>query len=171
MYYQYEKDGFVRIITGNENEMGSTVSQGIAIRLEPNAKAPVRATEGDAGADMFAYLGSSETSDSCITIAPGTLRIVDTGVGIKTPAGYGGFIMPRSSMRAKGISSNGVGLIDAGYRGTVKFVLQNHSQTPYVINHGDKIGQLVIQKVQIVEFVDIWNDTERGTGGFGSTGK
>lgn len=79
--------------------------------------------------------------------------------------------MPRSSTRAKGITSWGDGLIDSAYRGTIKIVIANRGESDYKISYGDRIGQIVIQKIELVEFIDIWNDTARGAGGFGSTGK
>ena len=124
---------------------------------------PKRAHDTDAGADLVCTTNE--------VIAPGEKKLVDTGVAIKIPRGYGGLVMPRSSQRNKRIHSFGAGLIDSAYRGNIKVVLQNDSTEDYVIEAGvTKIGQLVIIPVMLCSFVDVWNDTERGTGGFGSTG-
>ena len=123
---------------------------------------PRRAHSTDAGADMF--------SAQDVEIYPGETKLVDTGVAVKIPEGYGGFLIPRSSQRLRGIITNGTGLIDSAYRGNVKVLLKNTSEEPYAIAYGDKIAQLVIVPVMLCDFVDVWNDTLRGTGGFGSTG-
>jgi dUTP pyrophosphatase len=138
--------------------------------LSPGAKLPVRAHDSDAGADLHAYFGeyAQETS---VTILPGEQMLVDTGVAMKIPGGYGGFVGPRSSQRTKRITGWGDGVIDSDYRGTVKVIIANMGHQPYSINHGDRIAQIVISPVVLCTFADAWNDTERGTGGFGSTGK
>lgn len=128
---------------------------------------PERAHPTDAGADLYALL----EPDSTLVIAPGAQMLVDTGVSIKIPEGYGGFLHARSSQRNKGITCLGTGIIDSAYRGNLKVVLSNQSPVDYVIDESTKIAQLVIQRVELVEFLDVWNDTARGTGGFGSTGK
>lgn len=124
---------------------------------------PKRAHPTDAGADL--------RSAEAVVIAPGGSALVDTGVALKIPAGYGGFILNRSSQRVKMISSLGTGLIDPDYRGNLKVFLVNESDKDLVIAYGDRIAQLVIIPVVLADFVDCWNDTERGTGGFGSTGE
>jgi dUTP pyrophosphatase len=168
--YQYQENGFVLIRGDDSRHPGDAYPRGIAIKLEKGAKAPSRATPLDAGADLCAWFGE-DLDGAYIDLAPGEQKLVDTGVAVKIPAGYGGFVMPRSSMRAKGVTSWGDGLIDSGYRGNIKIVLSNQGNEVYKIYQGDRIGQLVIQQVELVEFVDIWNDSSRGTGGFGSTGK
>ena len=134
------------------------------------AKLPVRAHPTDAGADMFAYLGE-EFINMYLEILPGEQKLVETGIGMKIPVGYAGFVGPRSSQRVKAVTCWGDGIIDSDYRGTIKVVLANNGKEPYIVNHGDKIAQIVIKRVELVGFVDAWNDTERGTGGFGSTGR
>jgi len=138
-------------------------------KLNPNAKAPFRATENSAGADLFAHL------ESDAVIEAGARQLIATGIAIEIPSGYGGFIFPRSSVSTKhGITlANCVGVIDADYRGEVKVSLINHSDTAYTVNNGDRIAQLVIMPVQMTEYIekDQLTDTERGVGGFGSTGK
>jgi len=131
--------------------------------VQPGAQLPKRAHSTDAGADLFSY-------EEC-EIYPGEQKLVDTGIAIKIPRGFGGFIYNRSSQGKKGITiPHGVGVIDSDYRGNLKVLLKNISEDPYKIEVGDRIAQLVIQPIQLVDFKDIWNDTTRGTGGFGSTG-
>jgi dUTP pyrophosphatase len=126
-------------------------------------KMPIRAHEGDAGIDLFAASPS--------TLFPGVVRAVSTGVSVAIPDGMCGLVLPRSSMGQGGIIiPNSPGLIDSGYRGEIKVLLKNISDDPYKIQRGDRIAQLVIMPVLLPQFVDLWNDTERGTGGFGSTG-
>ena len=141
-----------------------TSSYNIECRLNhPDAKLPKRANPTDAGADLY----------SCedVTIAPGTVMLVDTGVAIKTPQNYATFIYNRSGQGSKGVMvANGVGVVDSDYRGNLKVALYNAREDAYIIHKGDRIAQLVVQRVELVNFVDSWNDTERGTGGFGSTG-
>ena len=170
MTYRYLKDGFVEL--PSDDIHGSRFRSGIAVQLSPKAKLPTRANPTDAGADLYMYLGpEDDLQNSFVVIKPQEQLLIDTGVAFKIPNGYAGFVMARSSMRNKRITAWGDGLIDSAYRGTVKVVVSNQSDKDYVINNGDRIGQLVIQKIELVEFIDIWNDTERGTGGFGSTGK
>lgn len=128
---------------------------------------PRYAQPGDAGADLI----STET----LTLAPGERALVGTGVSIALPDGYGGFVMPRSGLAAKhGISVvNAPGTIDAGYRGEIKVILLNTDRfTPFEITAGDRIAQLVIIPVVRATFlpVDSLPESERGEGGFGSTG-
>lgn len=131
--------------------------------VQPGAKLPQRAHRTDAGADLFSY-------EDC-EIYPGEQKLVDTGIAIKIPEGFAGFIYNRSSQGKKGITiPHSVGVIDSDYRGNLKVLLKNIGEDPYKIEVGDRIAQLVIQRVELVGFKDTWNDTVRGTGGFGSTG-
>jgi dUTP pyrophosphatase len=132
--------------------------------LSPGATLPKRANPTDAGADLF-YNGPD------VIIAPGEKVVLDTGVAMKIPVEYGGFVLNRSSQRKAGITSLGTGLIDSDYRGTIKIILVNTTNEPYEVTAGERIGQLVIIPVVLTEFVDTWNDTQRGTGNFGSTGR
>lgn len=125
---------------------------------------PRRANPTDAGADLM--------STQELEIYPGEQKLVDTGVAVKIPQGYAGFVFNRSSQGKKGITiPHSVGVIDADYRGNIKVILKNLGEDPYKIERGDRIAQLVIVPVVLCDFTDIWNDTARGTGGFGSTGK
>jgi len=132
-------------------------------QVQPGAKLPQRAHPTDAGADLF----SLENHE----LYSGEQKLVDTGIAVKIPEGFAGFIFNRSSQGKKGITiPHSVGVIDSDYRGNLKVLLKNISEDPYHIEPGDRVAQLVIMPVQIVDFVDSWNDTQRGTGGFGSTG-
>lgn len=146
---------------------GGEVRPSLHCKLEAGAHLPQRAHPTDAGADLHAWL-----PDGALEIYPGEQKLVDTGVAIKIPEGFAGFVYNRSSQGKKGISiPHSVGVIDSDYRGNIKVLLKNNSEDPYKIEHGDRIAQLVVQRVELVSFVDVWNDTQRGTGGFGSTGK
>lgn len=138
------------------------------IRTETDLAAPVYAKPGDAGADLIA----SEDA----TLAPGGGRaLVGTGVSIALPEGYAALIQPRSGLAAKhGVTVlNTPGLIDSGYRGELKVILVNLDPvTPFEVTRGERIAQLVIQKVETAAFTDVDElpSSERGAGGFGSTG-
>ena len=137
-------------------------------RLDPDLPLPKYAKAGDAGCDLLA---SEDT-----TIQPGGGRaLVPTGLSLAIPEGYAGFVQPRSGLAVKnGITVlNTPGLIDSGYRGELKVLLINTDpNTPFEIVRGERIAQLVIQKVEQVEFVEMDSlpSSERGEGGFGSTG-
>lgn len=136
-------------------------------QLTPTATAPTYAHDGDAGMDLRA--------DEETTLPAGGRALVGTGIAMALPRGHVGLVHPRSGLAAKnGITVlNAPGTIDAGYRGEVKVILLNTSDEAFNIAPGDRIAQLVIQKVEhpdieIVESLD--EDTSRGAGGFGSTG-
>lgn len=136
--------------------------------LDPGMETPLYAHDGDAGCDL--------RSAADITLEPGQRAMVPTGLALAIPEGYAGFVQPRSGLAAKhGIGVvNGPGLIDSGYRGEVKVILINFDDSEaFTIVRGDKIAQLVIQKVEKAVFraVEELSDTKRGDGGFGSTGK
>ncbi|MET8850458.1 dUTP diphosphatase [Amycolatopsis sp. NPDC004625] len=136
-------------------------------RLDPDVPLPAYARPGDAGADLVT------TSD--IVLAPGERGVVGTGVAIALPPGYAGFVHPRSGLAARvGLSVvNTPGTIDAGYRGEIKICLINHDPVhPVKLTRGDRVAQLVVQRVEHAEFVEVaeLDTTERGDGGYGSTG-
>lgn len=138
-------------------------------KVNPNAKLPFRATDGSAGADLFACI------EGDIVLKPNERRLIPTGLAIElNDINCGAFIFPRSSVSYKsGVSlANCVGVIDSDYRGEIKVPLINHSQTDFVIHNGDRIAQLLIMPIIIPTFSEASeiNDTERGSGGFGSTG-
>jgi dUTP pyrophosphatase len=155
---------FLNINRNYDHHTGKDIKQVLECQVQPGAQLPKRAHPTDAGADLFSY-------ESC-EIYPGEQKLVDTGIAIKIPEGYGGFIFNRSSQGKKGITiPHSVGVIDADYRGNLKVLLKNIGEDPYKIEVGDRIAQLVIMPVLLPEFKDIWNDTVRGVGGFGSTGQ
>lgn len=136
--------------------------------LNPISELPKLATTGSAGFD----LKSTETR----TIYPGTRVIVSTGIAMAIPEGYEGQVRPRSGMAAKsGITVlNSPGTIDSDYRAEIKVILYNaESHVPFEVKIGDRIAQMVIQQVPQIEFelAETLDETARGSGGFGSTGK
>lgn len=138
------------------------------LRLDPDLALPSYALAGDAGADLVAREGA--------TLAPGGGRaLIPTGVALALPEGTAGFVQPRSGLALRhGVTClNTPGLIDCGYRDELKVLLVNLDPTePFTVVRGDRIAQLVIQRVERAEFVvvDELDDTERGAAGFGSTG-
>ena len=136
-------------------------------RLDAELPLPAYARADDAGLDLFA----AET----VTISPGGRALVRTGFALAIPPGFAGFVLPRSGAALEhGLAIlNAPGLIDAGYRGEVKVLLVNHDPAEEVsVTRGDRVAQLVIQRVERAELVegDVLPPTERGTRGFGSTG-
>lgn len=131
---------------------------------------PSYETELAAGADVRAALPEAEP----LTLKPGERFMVPTGIAIALPPGWEAQMRPRSGLAAKhGISCvNAPGTIDADYRGELKVILINHGADDFIINRGDRIGQMVIAPVwqALYEEVDELDETIRGTGGFGSTG-
>lgn len=136
--------------------------------VRAHQRIPMLATAhgGDAGADLSA----SEEH----TIGPGETVLVGTGLSMAIPQGYAGFVLPRSGLAIKhGVTvANAPGLIDSGYRGELRVGLINHSDSAFVVGVGDRIAQLVVMSVETPEFVEVeaLDDTDRGAGGFGSTG-
>ena len=136
-------------------------------RLDSGLPLPTYAHDGDAGLDLLSAIDCS--------IAPGARMLVPTGVAVAIPEGFAGFVQPRSGRALRdGLSfANSPGLIDAHYRGEIKVIAVNlDTETPIQIARGDKIAQLVIERIERVELaeVDDLGDTARGEGGFGSTG-
>lgn len=138
-------------------------------KTHPNAVVPKRATDGAAALDLAAAL------DESLTIQPGDTALIPTGIAIELPSkDYVALVVSRSSLGIKsGISLvNSVGVIDSDYRGTIQIGLINHSKTPFTIESGDRLAQLLITNIfslPVLE-VDRLSDTARGEGGFGSTG-
>lgn len=136
-------------------------------RLSPDAVLPTRAHATDAGADLY--------SVEKVHLAPGERALVGTGIALVLPAGTVGLIHPRSGLAAKqGLSIvNTPGTIDADYRGELKVCLVNlDPTTPVDIEPGMRIAQLLVQRVELASFTEVesLDDTERGAGGYGSTG-
>lgn len=137
------------------------------VRLDPGLPVPSYATEGDAGLDLYAAQD--------LRLAPGERGLVGTGIAIALPRGLAGFVHPRSGLALRhGLSVvNTPGTIDAGYRGEIKVLLVNHDLVEAAtVSRGDRIAQLVVQRVEQVELVEVsaLPESERGTGGYGSTG-
>ena len=142
--------------------------QVLITRLDPDLPLPRYAKGGDAGADIVSRID--------ITVAPGERALVPTGIAIALPDGYVALVHPRSGLAIKhGVTMvNAPGTVDAGYRGELQIILINHDKSESVsFKRGDRIAQLVIQKVERAEFVEVQDlpGSGRGTGGFGSTGR
>lgn len=139
-------------------------------KLRPMAKIPFRATQGSAGMDLSACI------DEPVTVKPGDLALIPTGIAIELPsAEYVAYIFARSGLGIKhGIClSNGVGVIDSDYRGEVCVGLCNVSGKEYTVTPGERVAQMVISPVSLMPVceAEVLSDTERGKGGFGSTGQ
>lgn len=136
-------------------------------RLDPDLPLPSYARDGDAGLDLYA----AET----VTLAPGARVAVGTGIAVAIPNGCAGFVLPRSGLALRhGLSLvNTPGLIDAGYRGEIRVLLVNHDlEASVTLARGDRIAQLVVQRVETAEPVEVEKlpESARGAGGLGSTG-
>ena len=138
-------------------------------KLNEKATLPTYGSVSAAGADLYACL------DAPITIAPGETAWVGTGIALEVPEGCAGLIYARSSLGTKrGLApANKVGVVDSDYRGEIRVVLLNHGKVSQTVEHGERIAQFVITPVltPAYEEVEELTDTQRGTGGFGSTGK
>jgi dUTP pyrophosphatase len=136
-------------------------------RLDPGLPLPAYAHPGDAGADLLTTVD--------VTLAPGERVLVPTGIAVALPEGFAAFVHPRSGLAARhGVSIvNTPGTVDAGYRGEVKVLLVNHDRhEPIELRRGDRVAQLVLQRVERAAFVEVHDlpDSVRGAGGYGSTG-
>jgi dUTP pyrophosphatase len=139
----------------------------LVARLDEGVPLPAYAHPGDAGADLVTTVD--------LTLGPGERAMVGTGIAVALPDGYAGFVHPRSGLAHRvGVSIvNTPGTIDAGYRGEITVVLVNHDLRDAVeFRRGDRIAQLVVQKVEHAQFAEVAQlpDSARGTGGYGSTG-
>ena len=142
------------------------------VRLDRDLPMPSRAHDGDAGVDLFSALD--------VELAPGQRALVPTGIAVAIPHGMVGLVHPRSGLAARvGLSIvNSPGTIDAGYRGEIKVALINlDPETLIVVHRGDRIAQLLVQRVELPELVEVTSfdeaglaDTSRGDGGHGSSG-
>tara|TARA_B000000437_G_C11455901_1_gene228412 strand:+ start:122 stop:544 length:423 start_codon:yes stop_codon:yes gene_type:complete len=129
-----------------------------------DALPPTRGSDEAAGYDLYSYENE--------TIVSNQIKLIDTGISIKVPEGTYGRIAPRSSVSKRGILIN-AGVIDRDYRGPVKIMIHNLSNNIYVINKNDRIAQLILEQIKTpeVELVENLDETIRGEGGFGSTGR
>lgn len=135
------------------------------VKLDAGAQMPARAHETDAGYDLFAL-------QSVYINGNGGSAAVDTGVHIEIPAGWFGLVAGRSGLNFKSGVIVPQGTIDSGYMGSIKVKLYNLSGQPFMIHRGDRIAQIIFLRHEspFLESVDTLSDTERGSGGFGSTG-
>lgn len=135
-------------------------------KINPEAKIPQFAHLGDAGLDLY--------SVEEIELSPGERILIGTGIGMKIPDNYTGLIWDRSGLAVSEGITNIAGVIDSGYRGEIKVVLINLGKKAYKIKKGEKIAQMIIQKFEKPEFIEVdeWDNKEtiRGAGAFGSTG-
>lgn len=138
-------------------------------RLHPNAKMPTFGTDQAAGADLYACL------DQPVTVEPGQTTFIPTGLSMAIPEGYTGLICARSGLACKSdlAPANKVGVIDSDYRGEFIVALHNHGSQIRTVTGGDRIAQLLVVPVlhPLFRETDALTETDRGVGGFGSTGK
>ena len=138
-------------------------------KLRENAQMPTYGSEYAAGADMYAAI------DEAVIIAPNETKFIPTGLAFEIPEGYAGFIYARSGLACKkGLApANKVGVVDADYRGEVMVALHNHGTEAQTVEAGERIAQMIIAPFITANFIfsDELDDTVRGAGGFGSTGR
>jgi dUTP pyrophosphatase len=136
------------------------------LRVDAALPLPAYARPDDAGLDLYAA--------EPVTLAPGARALVPTGIALAIPPGFAGFVLPRSGLALRhGVTLlNTPGLVDAGYRGEVKVLLVNHGDAPVSLSRGDRVAQLVVQRVEHVALAPVAElpESARGAGGFGSTG-
>jgi len=136
------------------------------LRVDAALPLPAYARPDDAGLDLYAA--------APVTLAPGARALVPTGIALAIPPGFAGFVLPRSGLALRhGVTLlNTPGLVDAGYRGEVKVLLVNHGDAPVSLSRGDRVAQLVVQRVERVALAPVAElpESARGAGGFGSTG-
>jgi len=138
------------------------------VKLQQNAHIPTYGSADAAGADLYACI------DEAVTIQPSQTVLIPTGLSMEIEQGFAGFIYARSGLATKrGLApANKVGVIDSDYRGQVMVSLHNHTEQPQTVEPGERVAQMVFAPVYRAQFceTDTLQDTERGTGGFGSTG-
>lgn len=151
----------------DQPDSGAHTVEVLVTRLDPGVPLPSYARPGDAGADLVT------TTD--LVLGPGERAVVGTGIALGLPAGFAGFVHPRSGLAARaglGIL-NAPGTVDSGYRGEIRVCLVNHDPwEPLTLRRGDRIAQLVVQRVADAGFREVAQlpPSSRGTGGYGSTG-
>ena len=138
-------------------------------KLDPNAILPTYGSSEAAGADLYACLQAP------VVINPGETAWIPTGIALEVPKGCAGLVYARSSLGTKrGLApANKVGVVDSEYRGEIRVVLFNHGKEPQTVENGERIAQFLITPILTPQYIesDSLSDTDRGTGGFGSTGK
>jgi dUTP pyrophosphatase len=136
------------------------------LRVDADLPLPAYARPDDAGLDLYAA--------ESVTLTPGGRALVPTGIALAIPVGFAGFVLPRSGLALRhGVTVlNTPGLIDAGYRGEIKVLLVNHGPAAVTVGRGDRVAQLVVQRVEHVALAPVTElpGSSRGEGGFGSTG-
>ena len=145
--------------------MSSAIGSIKVQKLQPEARIPTKANSTDAGFDLYAML------DGSTILNPKEVKLIPTGIAMAIHRGYVGLIWDRSSMGVKGIHRF-AGVVDSGYRGEIKVCLYNSNDRPYLVNSGDRIAQILIQRIDdfYLREVESLNETDRGDGGFGSSG-
>lgn len=137
-------------------------------KVRENAELPTYGSVEAAGADLYACL------ETAVVIRPGETAWIPTGIALEVPKGCAGLIYARSSLGTKrGLApANKVGVVDSDYRGEIQVVLYNHGTVPQTVAHGDRIAQFIITPVLTPQYMEVSQlaDTDRGEGGFGSTG-
>ena len=133
-------------------------------KLDPSAKLPSYAYKGDAGMDLFSFVDYE--------LKPGEYFVASTGIKIAIPEGYAGLVWDKSGIATKNHITTIAGVIDSNYRGELKIALTNLGKESYNIKKGEKIAQLLIQPIVSAEIAEVeeFDNTERGEGGFGSSG-
>lgn len=138
-------------------------------KLREDAKVPTYGSPYAAGADLYACLEEEQV------VSPGQTVMIHTGIAMEIPEGYAGLIFARSGLASKrGLApANKVGVVDSDYRGEFMIALHNHSDVPQTVLPGERIAQMVITPVLTAEFLQVeeLEETQRGSGGFGSTGR
>lgn len=166
-------------VTFNNNDQVSVVNTIWYLpikKLDSAAKLPTRGSKGAAGWDLYAnsYEDFNTNENWVLNIPPHATVKIGTGIAIALPKNTFGGIYPRSGMATKqGLApANKVGVIDSDYRGEVIVALHNHSGFPQILHRGDRIAQLIVQPYISIDLIetDTLDETERGAGGFGSTG-
>lgn len=145
------------------------------VKLDPRAAAPKAHSPLAAGLDLAACLPRHEHTSESVTIEPGAIVKIPIGIVVAIPEGFEGQVRPRSGLATKyGVTvPNAPGTIDADYRGEAFVALINLGREPYTVHHGERVAQLVIAPVATAEVVEVaeLEGTDRGSGGFGSTGR
>ncbi|MEX2145057.1 MAG: dUTP diphosphatase [Candidatus Spechtbacterales bacterium] len=134
-------------------------------KMDPSAKLPSYSYEGDAGMDLFSF--------EDVNLEAGGKALIATGIKVAIPKGYAGFVWDKSGIAVKHHIKTMAGVIDSNYRGELKIALTNLGKSAYQIKKGEKIAQLIVKPVASVDITEVQNietDTERGEGGFGSSG-
>jgi dUTP pyrophosphatase len=140
-------------------------------KVDSFAMIPFKAHESDAGFDLFACPEEVGLGQE-VVIQSGSRFLISTGIRVAVPSGYYGRVAARSGLSVKGVDV-GAGVVDSGYRGVLKVLLINNTGHNLLVKHGDKIAQLVLEKISPIskaELVESLDETDRGDGGFGSTG-